>query len=97
MKRKEMLAGLLIVILLAVVLIPFASQSPDGLEKVAADQGFASKESESPAVSSPFADYRIPGIGNKTLSTVVSGITGALAMFCIGWGIASLLKKWRSR
>lgn len=97
MKIKEILAGLLIVILLAVVLIPFASQSPDGLEKIAADQGFASKESESPAVSSLFADYRAPGIDNKTISTVVSGIAGSLVMFCTGWGIALLLKRWRSR
>lgn len=97
MKRKEILAGLLFVVLLAAVLVPFASQLPDGLEKVATDQGFAAKESESPAVPSLFASYRVPGIYNEALSAVASGIIGALAMFCTGWGIASLMKKWKGR
>ena len=67
-------------------------------EKVAGDKGFLSSSSEtgSTLFTAPFPDYRIPGMGDKT-SGVVSGIAGALAMFCIGWGIAALLKKMRAR
>ncbi len=97
MKRKDILAGLLLILILAAVLIPLASQSPDGLEKVATDQGFAAKENEKPAVTAPFADYRVPGIGSDKLSVVLSGIIGALAMFCTGWGIAALLKRRKIR
>jgi len=96
LRRKEILFCLLLVVLAAAVFIPFASQSPDGLEKVAKDLGFAAKESERPAVQ-PFADYRIPGIDNKNISTVISGLLGALTMFGTGWGIAALLRRWRSR
>ncbi len=96
MRKKEILVCLLLIVLAAAVLIPLASQSPDGLEKVAKDVGFAAKESGSPA-GQPFADYRIPGIDNKNVSSVISGLLGALAMFCTGWGIASLLRRWRSR
>jgi hypothetical protein len=95
-KRKEIITGLLLIGFLLAVLLPFASESPDGLEKVAAEKGFAAKESESP-LAAPLADYRVPGINNKTLSGVISGIAGALAMFSIVGGIAALLKRRRSR
>lgn len=97
MKKKEILAALMLVMFLAAVLIPFASQFPDGLEKVAIDQGFASQERHDPAVPALLAGYQVPGIGDKVLSSAISGIIGALAMFCIGWGIAVLLKKRKSR
>ncbi len=97
MKRKDISAGLFLVMFIAAVLVPFASQMPDGLEKVAADQGFSSKESENPAVAAPFADYRVPGIGSDKISAVLSGIIGALAMFCTGWGIAALLRRRKTR
>lgn len=93
MKRKDVLVSLLLVILLSILFIPLASQAPDGLERVAEDRGFSSAESGSPAVPAFFADYRVPGISNESLSAAVSGIIGALAMFCIGLGVAALLKK----
>lgn len=97
MSKKDIIAGI-IIIALSAMFIPFASESPDGLEKVAGDKGFLSSQSEagSPLFTAPFPDYLVPGIGN-TASGVVSGIAGALAMFCIGWGIATLLKKMGAR
>jgi hypothetical protein len=97
-RRKDLIAGIIIIVALAALFIPFASEAPDGLERVAGDKGFfpsASGTARSP-FAAPFPDYRIPGMGDKT-SGVVSGIAGALAMFCIGWGIAALLKKMRAR
>ena len=38
--RIVVIAGLLIAFVLAIVLSPFASSSPDGLEKVGEDKGF---------------------------------------------------------
>ncbi len=97
MKSKEILAGLLLVLLLSAVFIPFTSLAPDGLEKVASYLGFSSKASDSPLVTSPFAEYRLPGIANDKLSAAISGIIGALVMFGAGWGIAVLLRRWRPR
>lgn len=98
MRRRDIIAGIIIIVALSALFIPFASESPDGLEKVAGDKGFLSSAAGtgSPQVTAPFPDYRIPGMGDKT-SGVVSGIAGALAMFCIGWGIAALLRKMRAR
>jgi len=41
-KKIYILFGLAILIML--LLLPFRSKAPDGLEKVAEDQGFANKE-----------------------------------------------------
>lgn len=98
MRKKDIITGITIIIVLSALFIPFASESPDGLEKVASDKGFLSSAAEtvSSPFTAPFADYRVPGMGDKT-SGVVSGIAGAFAMFCIGWGIAAVLKKMRAR
>lgn len=98
MRRKDIIAGIIIIVALSALFIPFASESPDGLEKVASDKGFLSSTSgtASSPFTAPFPDYRVPGMGDKTAG-VVSGIAGALAMFCIGWGIAALLRKMRAR
>jgi hypothetical protein len=97
MKGKDIFIGLVLAVLISAVLVPFASQMPDGLEKVAAEQGFAAKESDNPAVAAPFADYRIPGIASKNLSAAASGIIGVLAVFCTVRGIAVLLKRRKIR
>lgn len=52
-------AVLAIILGLALLLSPFASQSPDGLEKVAQDKGFENKAQESP-IKAPFPDYELP-------------------------------------
>ena len=98
MRKKDIITGITIIVVLSALFIPFASESPDGLEKVAGVNGFLSSAAEtaSSPFTAPFPDYRIPGMGDKT-SGVVSGIAGALAMFCICWGIAALLRKMRAR
>jgi hypothetical protein len=97
MKGKHIAIGVLLIVALSAAFIPFASQFPDGLEKVAGDQGFASKQSESPPFSAPFPDYKIPGVGNESLSSVVTGIAGGLAMFFVGSGIALILNRRKSK
>lgn len=61
MKRdwKFWAASLAVILGLALLLSPWASQSPDGLEKVAKDKGFENKAQESP-IKSPFPDYELP-------------------------------------
>lgn len=87
--KKWWLIGLGISLLLATV-SPLASAFPDGLEKVAEEQGFSSS-----AKTAPFrivADYLFPGIENEALATIVAGWIGVLVMFVavygIGWFIA---------
>lgn len=67
-RRKSLylfiLAGLAISVALALIVSPFASSSPDGLEKVAEDKGFLEKAEETEPAwnSAPIPDYAFPGL-----------------------------------
>jgi cobalt/nickel transport system permease protein len=78
-------AGALVVaVALAVFISPFASSSPDGLERVAADKGFETAAPEQPVWGfSPFGDYQIPGIGNEKVATAIAGLVGTVVLFAL--------------
>lgn len=88
--RGWILAGTLVA-LAAVLLAPFASGDPDGLERVAEDLGFLEAGLDAPYQILP--DYTIPFLGETALSTIVAGIVGALVMLGMMVVIGSLLKK----
>ena len=70
-------------------LAPLASSSPDGLERVAEDQGFA-ELGQAPRFQ-VIADYVFPGIANEALATILAGIIGTLVLFGAAYGLAWLL------
>ncbi len=70
--------GLAIAALVVIVLAPLASSDPDGLERVAKDNGFLGTAHD--AVSSILPDYTVPGIGGN-LSTILAGLIGVLVVF----------------
>jgi hypothetical protein len=81
---------------LATAVSPFASPSPDGLEKVAGEKGFLdSGRLHSIQDDSPVPDYAFPGIGNERVATGMAGFTGTLGVFAIGFGIAWGLRRTR--
>ena len=71
---------LVVAILLGVFVAPWASSSPDGLEKVAEDKGFTKKtEEQKPTWNhSPMKDYSFPGVKGEKASTGISGLVGVL-------------------
>ena len=80
MRRSNaaLLAGGLAAALLVVVLLaPNASDAPDGLERVAEDEGFADRADGER--SGPLSGYAVPGVGNETASTILAGAIGTLA------------------
>ena len=78
--RGWVLAG--VIISLAVVLLsPFASAFPDGLERVAEDMGFINTAQAAPYEILP--DYTVPFLGETALSTIVAGLLGALIVLGI--------------
>jgi len=86
--------GLGIALFLALFLSPFASTSPDGLEKVAETKGFSEKgENWKFWKHAPLSDYTLPWIKNEKVSTTLSGLVGTLAIFFIAMGIGKLIKK----
>jgi cobalt/nickel transport protein len=93
MKKKDIIIGIIIAVILAFLFSPFASPSPDGLERVAENKGFLEKGEEEPSLASPIPDYVFPGLSNEKLATSIAGVSGTLLMFGIGYGVALLLKK----
>jgi len=79
----------LIACLAVATISPLASSSPDGLEKVAEDQGFIGLAEDSPFEI--VADYVFPGIENEALATIMAGWLGTLVLFGVTYGIARLL------
>ena len=75
---------------LAAAASPYASSSPDGLERVAGDKGFAARGEPHRA---PAPDYAIPGIENPRLATGAAGLAGTLLVFGLGYGVAAVLRR----
>jgi len=95
MDKKFFLLFLLAAVLLALVISPFASSWPDGLERVAENKGFIGKSGAKPVVRSPIPDYLMPGIKNEKAATAVAGVFGTLVVFGVGYGLAALLGRVR--
>lgn len=94
MKSKWWLIALVICLAVA-CLAPLASASPDGLERVAEDEGFIGLGQDSPY--QVIADYVFPGIENEALATILAGIVGTLILFGAAYGLAWLLQTRKRR
>jgi cobalt/nickel transport system permease protein len=91
--RTFALAALLVSSVTATVLSQFAADGPDGLERVAEDQGFADRAEAHPLAGSPFADYATVGIRDERWSLAVAGVSGATITLLVGVGIASAARR----
>ena len=89
MKSKWWLIGLAVCLGVA-AFSPLASSSPDGLERVAENEGFIGLAREAPFQL--IADYVFPGVENETLATMLAGLIGTLILFGVVYGIAWLTK-----
>jgi PDGLE domain-containing protein len=79
---------------LATAVSPFASTSPDGLEKVAEDKGFLEDgKLHSIQDDSPIRDYAFPGVENERVATGLGGFAGTLGVFGIGYALALLVRR----
>lgn len=82
-------AGGLALSLAVVLLSPWASANPDGLERVAEDIGFIEQGVDAPYNILP--DYTIPLLGESGLSTILAGAVGALVVAALAIGIGRFL------
>ena len=75
--------------LIVVLLSPFASADPDGLERVAGNLGFLDAGQSAPYSIIP--DYTLPFLGETALSTIAAGVVGvavvAVIIVLIGRGM----------
>lgn len=88
-RKGNILMILLMALVVAAFLSPVASSNPDGLERVAEDQGFLHLAEGKGIIAGLMPDYLFPGIANEALATAVAGITGTLLTF----GVMFVLSK----
>lgn len=91
--RMILLVGLIVTIAVAVVVAQFASSSPDGLEYVAEQQGFAETAEDHDLSEAPLAYYGEELTSSRTLNTAVAGLAGVLVTLGIGYGVFWLARK----
>lgn len=91
--------GLGISLLIALVLSPFASSDPDGLERVAQDLKFEDKALEVAPTQQQlpfhavFDEYALRGVPDKIefVATPIAGLVGTLVTFGLAWGLGKVL------
>ncbi|MET0726704.1 MAG: PDGLE domain-containing protein [Acidimicrobiales bacterium] len=88
-------AGLSVALALAFVVAPRASDSPDGLERVAIDQGFDDPQDHALA-RSPTAGYTVRGVEDDRLSTGLAGLFGVVVTF-LAMGALTVLARRAAR
>ncbi|MDJ0460504.1 energy-coupling factor ABC transporter permease [Streptomyces sp. H27-C3] len=93
--RKVWGVGLVSALVVAGVVSFYASASPDGLEKVAADQGIDKKIEEHAAADSPLADYGVEDIADPRISGGLAGVIGVGATIVAGTGIFWAVRRRR--
>ncbi|MEV6200963.1 energy-coupling factor ABC transporter permease [Streptomyces sp. NPDC051771] len=96
--RKVWIGGVVTALVLAGVVSFYASASPDGLEKVAADQGIDAKaeEYEHATADSPLADYGVKGVESARLSGGLAGVIGVGLTLAVGTGAFWAVRRRRA-
>ena len=79
--RRWWIAGLALAALVVIVLAPLASGDPDGLERVAEDQGFIAQAQN--VAGGILGDYAIPGVSDPAVSTILSGLLGLAILVAV--------------
>ena len=75
------------VIALALTLVsPLADPNPDGLERVAEDQGFIVQAQDPTYTILP--DYTVPFIESEAFTTIAAGVIGVLVVAGVGFVMA---------
>lgn len=89
--------GLAVCATLALLVAPRASSRPDGLERVALDEGFADEAQAHALEGLPTAGYGVPGVGHEGLSTGLAGVVGIAVTFAVVAGALLLVRRTRAR
>ena len=98
--RTVLVGGLLLAFLLAGFVSGYASSAPDGLEKVAGDQGFLESGRDSGFAGSPLAEYAVRGVDDERLAGGLAGVVGVLMTVTVAtllfWALSRLARSRRA-
>jgi hypothetical protein len=87
-----LVAGAVTLVLAGVVSF-YASSQPDGLEKVAEDEGFLETATDHDLADSPLAEYGVEGVDDDRLSVGLAGVAGVALTLAFGGGLFWLVRK----
>jgi cobalt/nickel transport system permease protein len=87
--------GLAVALALVFFVAPFAASDPDGLERVAIDQGFSAGAQDHP-IGGPLADYGVSGLESDRVGTMLAGAIGVFVVFGLGLGVVSVIRRRRT-
>jgi cobalt/nickel transport system permease protein len=85
--------ALAVILGLAIFVSPYASDWPDGLERVARTIGF---EHHAIPPAGPMADYQIPGVGSPAAATALAAAIGTCVAFLLAMLLARILHPARN-
>lgn len=85
--------ALLVCLVFAGLVSYYASGHPDGLNRVAADQGLAAKEESSVTADSPLAGYSTRPVDNDWLSGAIAGGLGVIVVLLIAGGLSYAVRR----
>lgn len=91
--RRLWLAATAVAVVLAAVVSFYASSSPDGLERVAADEGFLDTARDHDLGDGPLADYGVEGVDDERLSGGLAGVVGVVVTLALGAALFRLLRR----
>jgi len=87
---KVHLKPLILILVFLAILLPFASEAPDGLEKVVETLGV---EEHEPFWSGFMPDYTLPVISNSYASTLLAGVFGTLLVLGVSYTVGMTITK----
>ena len=89
--RSLVVYGIVVILGLLFLVLPFASKFPDGLERVAQSIGFEQKKIENTEFLPPLRDYRFFGLESGMISAAAAGLFGAAVVFGVSFVLARVL------
>jgi cobalt/nickel transport system permease protein len=94
-RARFVLAAVAASLVVATVVAQFAVDTPDGLERVAEDTGFADVAQDHVLGNSIFADYATAGVASDAVSLAIAGVAGTLVTLAVGTGLLLLVRDRR--
>jgi cobalt/nickel transport protein len=95
--RALVVVGVLVALLLAGGVSYYASSAPDGLNRVAQDQGFSRTERSHASERSPLVGYRAEGVNGERLSRGLAGVAGSLVVLALAGGLTLVVRRGSRR
>lgn len=89
------LGGLAVALALAVGVSRYASTQPDGLSKVATDEGLDGEQVDHALDEGPLAGYSTRGVDDQGMSKGLAGVVGVGVTFLVAGGAVRLATRGR--